>query len=268
MFTCQGQCPLGQTSPLMTLGLKWIWGLPQGTLTGPERPTDKLQFGSVGKGTDTTDSYSLFLFPNFAAMIWLLCGHLILVLFTLRQTGAVVLVQAVSWGAETHARTIRKLPAKMFATPVSVAAAVGGQTHCEEANTHSYRNKDISLFFLLWWQRRWCGHTFVAVVSVETMCTFAGIGFKAASASRAVLAWRRQALIHSCKQEASGNSATKTITEYQGVCATGYLCTSSRTPPGERKKSSQPRDAAAINCAGCGGLSSCCGKAKISLASS
>lgn len=23
-FTCQGQCPLGQISPLMTLGLKWI----------------------------------------------------------------------------------------------------------------------------------------------------------------------------------------------------------------------------------------------------
>lgn len=46
-FTCQGQCPLGQIIPLMTLGLKWIWGFPQGTLTEPERGTNKLQFGSV-----------------------------------------------------------------------------------------------------------------------------------------------------------------------------------------------------------------------------
>lgn len=55
-------------------------------------------------------------------------------LFTLREAGAVVLVQSVSGSTETYVRTIWKLSAKMLATPVSVAATVGGQTYCEGAD--------------------------------------------------------------------------------------------------------------------------------------
>lgn len=75
-------------------------------------------------------------------------------------------------------------------------------------------------------------------------------------------------MVHSYKQGASQNLSTQMIPEQEGVRAPGYLCTSSRTPPEEKNNTSQPRDAAAINCARCCGLSSCCGKAKISLASS
>lgn len=236
-FTCQGQCPLGQISPLMTLGLKWIWGLPQGTLTEPERWTNKLQFGSVlGEYW-----HNGFMFPAFCITFQKSpdCSVAIFGLFTLREAGAVVLVQSVSGSTETYVRTIWKLSAKMFTAPVSVAATVGGQTYCEEATewTQSYHNKAISLFFLLWWQFQRCQRTLVTVVSMETICTFAGIGFKSPSASRSVLTRRRQALIHSCKQEAFQNLSTQVTITYEGVNLISYLCTSSKMlPEGDKRK--------------------------------
>lgn len=54
---------------------------------------------------------------------------------TLRQAAAVVPVEFVPGSAEAHERTIPKLSAEMFAAPIPVAAAVGGQAHCREAGS-------------------------------------------------------------------------------------------------------------------------------------
>lgn len=153
----------------------------------------------------------------------------------------------------------------MFAAPVSVAAAIGGHTHCEEANTQSYLQQ--RLFFVL-----------SALMTVSVMWTHL---CHSCVHGNHVHICRHKFQSGECKslrsymettgtdpQLQTGNLSTQMITECEGICETGYLCTSSRTPPEERKKTSQPRDAEAINCAGCCGLSSCCGKAKISLASS
>lgn len=74
------------------------------------------------------------------------CSVAIFGLFTLRVAGAVVLVQFVSGSTETYVRAIWKLSAKMFATPVSVAATVGGQTYCKGADTESSQQSN---FFIL-----------------------------------------------------------------------------------------------------------------------
>lgn len=71
------------------------------------------------------------------------CSVAIFWLFTLREAGAVVLVQSVSGSTETYVRTIWKLSAKMFATPVSVAATIGGQTYCEGADTELSQQHDF-----------------------------------------------------------------------------------------------------------------------------
>lgn len=122
---------------------------------------------------------------------------------TLRHAGAVVLIQTVSWSTETHIRTIWKLSAEMFTSPISVSAAMGGHTFCEKETVENH-------LYFSWHQQSWTLikvstvdgiPTFVTVGSMETRGTFAGIGVEVASTRRAVLTGRRQAVIHSCKQE-------------------------------------------------------------------
>lgn len=76
------------------------------------------------------------------------CSVAIFWLFTLREAGAVVLVQSVSRSTETYVRTIWKLSAKMLATPVSVAATVGGQAYCEGADTDTELAQQSDFFIL------------------------------------------------------------------------------------------------------------------------
>lgn len=83
----------------------------------------------------------------------------------------------------------------MFAPPVLVATTVGGQAYCVETEMKA------AVATVAFWFIYHSVYTFITVVSMETWCTFAGVGVMPPSAGCSVLAGGRQAVIYRCKQE-------------------------------------------------------------------